>query len=104
MGDVKHYRWWLERELELVRPGLVVALGATASLALCGHSIAVTRHRGPAEFAARRGYITVHPSSLLRVRDTDARRLAYSAFVGDLERAKSLAEQAGPCPRPADPH
>ena len=33
-GDVKHYRWWLEKELELVKPRLVVALGATAALAL----------------------------------------------------------------------
>ncbi len=93
-GDVKHYRWWLERELELARPGLVVALGATAALALCGRRIAITRHRGPASFSAWRGYITVHPSSLLRVRDADARRLAYAAFVEDLARARSLAEQA----------
>ena len=35
-GEVKHYRWWLDRELDLVRPRLVVALGATAALALEG--------------------------------------------------------------------
>ena len=93
-GEVKHYRWWLERELEFVRPALVVALGATAALALCGRAVAVTRHRGPAAFGPWRGYITVHPSSLLRAPDPDARRLAYAAFVEDLARAKSIAQRA----------
>ena len=90
-GDVKHYRWWLERELELVRPGLVVALGATAALALCGRKVAVTRARGPSQFGDQPGYITVHPSSLLRVRDAEARQVAYDAFVENLARAKALA-------------
>ena len=95
VGDVKHYRWWLDRELELVRPALVVALGATATLALCGRRIAVTSHRGPTGFGGRRGYITVHPSSLLRLRDADMRHLAYAAFVEDLIQARSLSEAAG---------
>jgi len=93
-GEVKHYRWWLERELGFVRPGLVVALGATAALALCGRRVAVTRARGPARFGDQPGYITVHPSSLLRVLDAEARRAAYAAFVEDLARANALADEA----------
>ncbi|HEX3365683.1 UdgX family uracil-DNA binding protein [Phenylobacterium sp.] len=89
-GDVKHYRWWLEQELAFVRPGLAVALGATAALALCGRKVAVTRARGPALFGDQPGYITVHPSSLLRVRDPHARQVAFAAFVEDLARAKAL--------------
>ncbi|HEY3949011.1 UdgX family uracil-DNA binding protein [Phenylobacterium sp.] len=91
-GDVKHYRWWLERELSFVRPKMVVALGATAALALCGRRIPVMRNRGPADFGAWRGYITVHPSALLRLRGDAERHAAFTAFVADLERAKALAD------------
>ena len=66
-GEVKLYRWWLEKELDLVKPSLIVALGSTAALALAGRSMAVTRFRGPAQFDGRAGFITVHPSYLLRI-------------------------------------
>ncbi|MFP3632751.1 uracil-DNA glycosylase family protein, partial [Burkholderia sp. SIMBA_045] len=46
-GEVKHYRWWLMSELGFVRPRLVVALGATAALALTSRPVAVLRERGP---------------------------------------------------------
>src|SRR6202012_3137206 len=46
-GEVKHYRWWLEKELDLVKPKLVVALGATAALALAGKPLSISGHRGP---------------------------------------------------------
>ncbi len=90
-GEVSHYRWWLMRELDLVRPKLVVALGGTAVLALTGKSIPITRARGPAELLdGRRGFITVHPSYLLRLPDEKAKRSAYEAFVGDLVRVREL--------------
>ena len=57
-----------DKELELVRPRLVVALGATAVLALAGTAIPIMRSRGPADFNGLRGFITVHPSYLLRLR------------------------------------
>jgi DNA polymerase len=50
MGEVKHYRWWLMKELELVRPKLVVALGGTAAAALVGKAVSVTKMRGKAQF------------------------------------------------------
>ena len=90
-GEVRHYRWWLEKELDLVKPKLVVALGATAVLALTGKALPITRVRGPAEFDGHRGYITVHPSYLLRIPDSAAKRQAYTAFVADLKRAHKLA-------------
>src|SRR3954462_15995623 len=55
-GEVKHYRWWLEKELELVKPRLVVGLGATAALALTGKPISVKGHRGPLILAGHPGY------------------------------------------------
>lgn len=93
-GEVKHYRWWLEKELDFVRPRLVVALGGTAALALTGKALAVTRERGPRQLGTHAGYLTVHPSYLLRLPEESARNAAYAAFVGDLAAAKALAEAA----------
>ncbi|MCJ2029738.1 UdgX family uracil-DNA binding protein [Methylobacterium sp. J-043] len=91
-GEVSHYRWWLERELDFVAPKLVVALGATAVLSLTGKPIPVTRARGPADFGRPfAGFITVHPSYLLRLPDEAAKAAAYRAFVDDLRRAHALA-------------
>jgi probable DNA metabolism protein len=92
-GEVKHYRWWLERELDFVRPKLVVALGATAVLALAGKPLPIIRNRGRHDFGEREGWITVHPSYLLRLPDAD-RAAAYDAFVSDLRQAKALAKAA----------
>src|SRR5215471_4993607 len=71
-GEVKHYRWWLDQELKLVHPKLVVALGATAVLALAGKSLTIARFRGAADFHGRAGFITVHPS--LRARHEKGER------------------------------
>ena len=90
-GEVSHYRWWLMRELELVEPKLVVALGGTAVLALTGKQVPITRARGPAklldDFA---GFITVHPSYLLRLPDEDAKAAAYNLFIRDLVQVREL--------------
>jgi len=94
-GEVRHYRWWLQQELELVAPRIVVALGATAVLALAGKALPITRNRGATTFDGRAGYITVHPSYLLRLPDAEARRDAYEAFVADLRTVRALAATAG---------
>lgn len=92
-GEVSHYRWWLDHELDFVAPKLVVALGATAVLALTGKQIPITRARGPASFGkAYEGFITVHPSYLLRLPD-EAKEEAYAAFVDDLRRVGALARE-----------
>ncbi|GGB07620.1 hypothetical protein GCM10011491_39610 [Brucella endophytica] len=79
------------KELDFVHPHLVVALGATAALALAGRATPIGRNRGPFDFGGRAGYITVHPSYLLRVPDETARHQAYTEFVADLERIRALA-------------
>jgi uracil-DNA glycosylase len=91
-GEVKHYRPWLMKELELVRPKLVVALGATALLALTGKPTPITRSRGRAKFGAYEGYVTVHPSYLLRLPDEETKQAAYEAFLADLARIRDLAQ------------
>jgi probable DNA metabolism protein len=88
-GEVKHYRWWLEKELDLVKPKMVVALGATATLALAGKPLAITKNRGPIVLDGRPGYITIHPSFLLRMPEED-KAAAYKAFVADMKRIRRL--------------
>jgi len=89
-GEVKHYHWWLMKELEFVDPRLVVALGATAVLALSGKAGSVMRSRGRARFGDREGYVTVHPSYLLRLPDEETKRRAYQEFLTDLARVRDL--------------
>jgi uracil-DNA glycosylase len=85
-------RPWLDAELEVVSPHVLVALGATAAQALLGRSFRVTKQRGvPVESdLAPNVLATVHPSSILRAPDEAARREQYSAFVADLEVAAKL--------------
>ncbi|MBV8800690.1 MAG: UdgX family uracil-DNA binding protein [Alphaproteobacteria bacterium] len=85
-AEVQVCRHWLFRELDLIDPELVVALGATAAQALSGKPVAVTKMRGielswPDD---RRGIITVHPSFLLRLANDAARAAEYEKFVADL--------------------
>jgi DNA polymerase len=89
-GEVKHYRWWLESELDLVAPRVVVTLGATALLALTCKAGGVTKLRGPTSYGNRLGYITVHPSAILRAPD-DKREADYKAFVADMQAIRRLA-------------
>ena len=90
-GEVKHYRWWLEKELGLVKPKVTVAMGSTAILALAGKAIPIARNRGPRELDGHSVFITVHPSSLLRIPDRAQRHQAFVQFVADLKAAKELA-------------
>jgi DNA polymerase len=82
---------WLREELARVQPKVLVCLGATAAQALLGRSFKVTQHRGePVESdLAPCVMATVHPSSILRARDDESRRLEMKAFVQDLEAAAS---------------
>jgi DNA polymerase len=90
-GEVKRYRWWLLKELSFVRPHLVVALGSTAALALAGKPVSVMHARGAMQFGDFPGYVTVHPSYLLRVPDEAAKEQAYADFLADLKRIRELA-------------
>lgn len=87
--DIAACRPWMEAELRVVRPGVLVCLGSTAAQALFGSSFRVTRERGKvleSEFAPR-VVATVHPSSLLRQPDEEIRRREYALFVEDLRVA-----------------
>jgi DNA polymerase len=85
-------RPWLDAELSVLDPEVLVALGATAAQALLGRSFRVTKQRGvPLESdLAPNVLATVHPSSILRAPDEAARREAYAAFVADLRVVAEL--------------
>jgi DNA polymerase len=84
---IKACRPWLEAELEVVQPRVLVCLGAVAAQALLGSKVRVTKDRGrPLETElAPFALVTIHPSAILRERDAEAREEAFRAFVADLE-------------------
>jgi len=91
--EVAACRPWLEAELRLVRPKLLVVLGSTAGQAIFGPSFRVMRERGKvlsSKFAPK-AVATVHPSSLLRQPDEESRRREYKNFVADLRVAVKAA-------------
>ena len=87
-GEVRACMPWLEAELQLVKPEVVVCLGATAAQALLGKSFRVTTSRGKQQRTAFADavFATVHPSSVLRSPDARARAEARSAIVKDLRK------------------
>ncbi|HEY1581576.1 MAG TPA: UdgX family uracil-DNA binding protein [Chthoniobacterales bacterium] len=90
--DIAACRPWLEAELRVVRPNVLVCLGSTAAQALFGSSFRVTRERGKVleSELAERVVTTVHPSSLLRQPDEESRAREYALFVEDLRVAAGL--------------
>jgi uracil-DNA glycosylase len=90
-SEIAACRPWLEAELDVVRPRVLVCLGATAAQALLGRQFRVTRERGrPVESELAEHVIaTVHPSSILRG-DPETRDQEYAAFVQDLKVVAEL--------------
>jgi uracil-DNA glycosylase len=88
--EVISCRTWLRRELEIIKPKLVVALGGTAALSLAGRAVAVTKMRGAIQdWNGQHVLVTVHPSYLLRLPDAAAAEAETKRFVEDLRQIKS---------------
>jgi uracil-DNA glycosylase family protein len=92
-AEITACRPWLDAELEVVKPEVLVCLGATAAQALLGRSFRVTRERGrPVESdLAPCVLATIHPSAILRA-DPETRAAERAAFVDDLEVVASLLQ------------
>ena len=90
--EISACRPWLEAEISLVRPKVIVALGATAAQALLGSTFRVTKQRGELIQSTLAPYVmaTVHPSSILRAPDEETRRFEYRRFVADLKKLASV--------------
>lgn len=95
-------RVWLDSEIQVVRPRLVVALGVTAAQALLRRrSVVISRQRGrPVTLpGGGAGLLTMHPSAILRTPDRAGRDKAFRALVADLTAARALLESASQRPR-----
>jgi uracil-DNA glycosylase len=97
--EIKACGFWLDAELELVRPRLVVLLGAVAGEAMFGSRFRVGEHKGKveeAEFGRWRGLVvsTIHPSAVLRGDDPEARERSYAGLVADLVTAREACPRA----------
>jgi DNA polymerase len=90
-GEVQACRWWMDRELATIHPRVVVALGATAAQALARQPVSVLKERGRTTFGVFTGFITIHPSFLLRIRDAGDKRAEYARFIADLKAAQALS-------------
>jgi DNA polymerase len=91
--EIEACRWWLELERALVKPSVVLALGATAARSLLGRPVTLAKARGR-PLAIVDGVsilVTIHPSFLLRLRDAAAKEREYRGFVEDLKTAASLS-------------
>jgi DNA polymerase len=93
-GEVEACSWWLDAERRIVRPRVVVALGATAARGVFGRPMPIAKNRGKTLQAPdqAQGVVTFHPAYLLRIPDPAARAQAFAQFVEDLKFAWSLAD------------
>jgi DNA polymerase len=91
-GESNACRPWLEAEIEVVKPEVLVALGATAAQSVFGRAYRVTQERGKfvEHIWAKHATSTVHPSSILRAPDEDQRHIEYQRFVEDLRKVRSI--------------
>jgi uracil-DNA glycosylase family protein len=91
-GEIRACRWWLDNELRLIQPNLVVALGATAAQSLLGKPVPITKMRG--DLVQRedglRIYVTIHPSFILRIRERADKEAERARFLADMKAVKQL--------------
>jgi DNA polymerase len=87
-GEIGACRPWLDAEIAVIHPRIIVCLGATAAKALLGNAFKVSIDRGRFVDSPLAPLVTatVHPSSILREPDSNARREAMKAFVKDLKK------------------
>jgi len=93
MKEIKACRPWLDAEIEMVRPKLIVALGATAAQGLLGASFRITQAHGKVQEEAGLPPIiaTLHPSAILRARTEEDRHREMRVLVEDLREAAKIA-------------
>lgn len=90
--EVDRCHWWLDLERKLVKPQVMVALGATAVRSVSGRPLAINKVRGRVIELADGGRMlaTIHPSYLLRIEDEADKRVQYRHFVADLKVCATL--------------
>jgi len=94
--EIDRCRWWIDMERAIIKPKVVVALGATAARSLLGKSVSVSSVRGDTlmQSDGTRLVVTIHPSYLLRIKDADDKAREYRRFVDDLRSGKEAMRSA----------
>jgi uracil-DNA glycosylase len=94
-AEIDACRWWLNLERAIVKPRVVVALGATAGRGVLARSVTISAVRGEVLHDGDSDVIvTIHPSYLLRLQDDESKEREYKAFVADLRRCALLLSKA----------
>jgi DNA polymerase len=89
VSEISACRWWLDAERRLVKPKVILTLGATAALGVLNRKVAVTKERGqPIALPDATALLTVHPSYLLRIPDREAAATERERFVADLKQVQ----------------
>jgi uracil-DNA glycosylase family protein len=90
-AEIDACRWWLNLERAIVKPRVVVALGATAARGVLGRSVTISAVRGEVLHDGDSDVIvTIHPSYLLRLQDDESKEREYKGFVADLRKCAKL--------------
>ncbi|MGA7094642.1 MAG: UdgX family uracil-DNA binding protein [Candidatus Cybelea sp.] len=90
--EIRACKPWLEAEIEVVRPALIVALGATAAHVLLGSSFRLLANRGRVIVKEQQALLaTIHPSAILRAPDSATRHAEMENLVADLRVVRSMA-------------
>ncbi|MGE0282553.1 MAG: UdgX family uracil-DNA binding protein [Rhizobiaceae bacterium] len=99
-GEVQACRWWLDHELSVIKPKLVVALGATAAQSLLGKVVPITKMRGQVieREDGMKIFLTIHPSFILRIREEDEKAAERKRFLADMRQVRDLMGSS------AEPH
>jgi len=87
-NEIERCKWWLQSEIRLVRPTVIVAMGASAVRSILGRGGTIASLRGePQLLGTSMVYVTIHPSYLLRLRNESDKAAQYQLFKADLERS-----------------
>ena len=91
-AEIAACRPWLDGEIAIVKPKVIVCLGASAAQALLGYAFLVTKHRGEFVESSLAQYVTatIHPSAILRAPDDESRHAEMKRFIADLKKVAKV--------------
>jgi len=94
--EIDRCHWWVDYERKIIRPDVIVALGATAIRSVLGRPLTINKTRGRVISLADGGHMlaTIHPSYILRIEDDADKRTQYRQFVADLKVCRKFLAQA----------
>ncbi len=93
--EIDRCKWWQDLERAIVKPAVVVALGATAARSLFERPVTIARLRGEPQHLrdGTTAFVTIHPSWILRIKEEADKKREYAAFLADLHRVAKVLRQ-----------